>query len=133
MPEGATIESQQYTKEGSASLDVLREINSLNRSIRVIEEKLDNTRKKVQINEENMVSINKKQSEEIRLINSELIELKRDIEEIKEKIRLIVKELKLTAKLEDVKLIQKYLEFWEPVNFITRNEFEKRIEELKNQ
>lgn len=117
--------------EGEAAIDIPREINNINRSIKVIEEKLNNVRRKVQINEENMLAATKKQFDEIKLINSEIIDMKHDIDEIKEKIKLIVKELKLTAKLEDVSVLQKYLELWEPANFVTRGEFERRLEEIR--
>ena len=131
----ATEAEAAYPKkaERETAIDIPREINSINRSVKVIEEKLDNARRKVQINEESMLATTKKQFNEIRIINSEITEIKRDIDEIKEKIKLIVKELKLTAKLEDISVLQKYLELWEPANFITRNEFEKRLEEIRKE
>ena len=60
--------------------------------------------------------------------DSYISELSKNLMDIKEKIRLIVKELKLTAKSEDVKVVEKYLDLWEPVEFITRSEAKKMIE-----
>jgi len=104
------------------------EINTIARAVKIIEDKYYNLRKKVQIMEENTLTQQKKLGDDIKINQSDILEIKRDIEDIKEKIRLIVKELKLTAREEDIKVVQKYLDLWEPVNFITRGEAKKMIE-----
>ena len=38
-----------------------------------------------------------------------------------------------TAKKEDVEVLQKYINLWEPVNFATRKEVEKLFSELKSE
>jgi len=119
-PEGAISESAA-------------EINTIARSVKIIEDKYYNLRKKVQINEENILANTKKITDDIKLSQSDILDLKRAIEDIKEKIRLIVKELKMTAKEEDIKVVQKYLDLWEPVNFVTRGEARKMIENAIDQ
>jgi len=113
--------------EGAAA-ELAATVNGLARTVKIIEDKYYNLRKKVQINEENALSQNKKISDEVKIIQSDILEIKRDVDDIKGKIRLIVKELKLTAKSEDIKVVEKYLDLWEPVEFITRNEAKKMIE-----
>jgi len=105
------------------------QINTVARAVKILEDKYYNLRKKVQISEENNLNQHKKLGDDIKVIQSDILEIKRDIEDIKEKIRLIVKELKLTAKEEDIKVVQKYLDLWEPVNFITRDEAKRAIDE----
>ena len=113
---------------GTAESDVAAQVNNVSRAVKILEDKTSNLRRKVQINEENILAQNKKSSDSMKVMQSDLLEVKRDIEDIKEKIRLIVKELKLTAKSDDVKVVEKYLDLWEPVEFVTRAEARKMID-----
>jgi hypothetical protein len=76
-----------------------------------------------------MVNERKRFITEIKTINSDIIELKKEIEGIKNKMDLIVNELKNFASKDEFEVIKKYIEFWEPLNFVTRNEVGKIIEE----
>jgi len=115
-------------KHMDTGADMAAQINNVGRALKIVEDKQENLRKKVQISEENILSNNKRISDSTKLLQSDVLEIKRDIEDIKEKIRLVVKELKMTAKEEDIKMVQKYLDIWEPVEFATRNEVRKMIE-----
>ena len=104
------------------------QINEVGRAVKILEDKYTNLRRKVQISEENFLTQQKKASDDLKVMQSDLLEVKRDIADVKDKIRLIVKELKLTAKAEDIRVVQKYLDLWEPVQFVTREEAKKMIE-----
>ncbi len=109
--------------------DLTGQLNTVARTVKILEDKYYNLRKKVQLNEENSLSTNKKLSDDMKVMQSDILEVKRSVENIKDTIRLIVKELKLTAKAEDVKVVEKYPDLWEPVDFITRKEAKKMIEQ----
>ncbi|MEM4336968.1 MAG: hypothetical protein QXG86_03110 [Candidatus Woesearchaeota archaeon] len=115
-------------KEGLPPVDVVAEINNINRTIKVIEDKYSNLRKKVQLEEENSLSTHKKIFEELKIINSDIIDIKHEIEDIKEKILLIIKELRSSIKVEEFEELKKYIELWEPMNFVTRGEVKKIVE-----
>ncbi len=110
--------------------EIILGLNTLGRSLKVIEDKLSNARNKLQITDQNLVSLGKKVSDDTKIVNSELTEMKRDIEDIKEKMRLIIKELKVCAKQEEIQVLTKYLNLWDPLQFVTRNEIEKIIKEI---
>ncbi len=76
-----------------------------------------------------MLSRNKQITTEIKTINLEINEIKKEIIEIKDRILLIIKELQMCAKREEVKILDKYINLWEPVNFVTRNEVKDIIKE----
>ncbi len=107
-------------------------ISSLTRRVRMLEERYTKASNRMDMDEHALIDFKKKVNIEIRTINSDLDDIKRDIADIKEKITMIVKELKTTARKGDVNVLKKYLDLWEPLNFITRDEFEKKIKELKN-
>ncbi len=109
--------------------EIADNVNDISRRMRVIEERYFNMRKKLQVIEHNMLHNNKKIFDEIKVTNSDFHEVKRDIDDVKTKFMLIVKEIKMLAKKEDVDVISKYVDMWQPVNFVTRKEVQKMIDE----
>ncbi|MEM4282175.1 MAG: hypothetical protein QW559_02105 [Candidatus Woesearchaeota archaeon] len=114
----------------TTELSSLREeLLSLSTRLRVSEERYVDFRRKLQLLEQNLLSNHKRVMEEIKLLLSETTELKKKIDEIENKLLLIVKELQLTAKREDVEVMKKYFELWSPVSFATISQVEKMIAE----
>jgi len=108
---------------------ISNDVKELSRRLRTIEERYTNLQTKTQITEQNMLSRNKQITTEIKTINSEINEIKKEIIEIKDRILLLIKELQMCAKREEVKILDKYINLWEPVNFVTRNEVKDIIKE----
>jgi hypothetical protein len=109
---------------------ISQEISNLSTRLRVLEERSSNIRKKHQLVEQNMLSHRKRFTEEADLLKEEIDEIKRTIREVETKIIMIIKELRLSSKKEDVDIIKKYVEMWEPVNFVTQNQVEKIVREI---
>ncbi len=101
-----------------------------NRSVRALEEKYSNLVRRAQLNEQNLLSSSKKANSELKAIAVEMAELRKEIEGLKEKFNDIVRELQTLAKKEDVDILKKYLNLWEPVNFVTQNEVEKIVKRV---
>lgn len=108
---------------------ISNDVKGLSRRLRTIEERYTNLQTKTQITEQNMLSRHKQITTEIKTINSEINEIKKEIIEIKDRILLLIKELQMCAKREEVKILDKYINLWEPVNFVTRNEVKDIIKE----
>lgn len=105
-------------------------VRDLNRRLRTLEERYTNLQTKAQITEQNMISRHKRFNIEVKTINADMTEQKKEIMEIKERILLMIRELKSSAKKEEVKVLQKYINLWEPLNFVTRNEVNEIIKEI---
>lgn len=103
----------------------------LSRKLRILEERHHHFRNRIQVIDQNMILNNKRQAIEMKAIRSDLSDLKKKIDDINEKIELLIKGLKESAKKEDIDFLQKYINLWEPMNFITRKEVERLIEEAK--
>lgn len=121
---------QYKAKPENALTTLSNELNSVSRRLRMLEEHYTNLRRKTQLMDQNMLNRVKKSSGESKTINSEISELRQMLAEINNKILLIIRELRLCAKKEEVNVLQKYLNMWEPVNFITRKEVEDIIKEV---
>ena len=67
---------------------------------------------------------------EIRTLTSDINDVKKEINEVKEKIVEIVRELEETAKREEVKVLEKYINYWNLIKFVTQNEVESIVSEI---
>jgi len=105
------------------------DLSDLQRRLIVIEERYSDLRKKLQHTEQNVLSDFKRLHSEVKSSNSEVMDTRHEMDSIKAKIMLIIKELKLLARSEDVDTLKKYLDLWQPLNFVTQNEVEKLIRE----
>ena len=97
--------------------------------IKGIESKLNNLRREFDVLKEDASRKYDKLGKELKMVNSDLIELKREREKIIEKMDLIIKELKLTAGKEEVETLKKYVDLWSPMNFVTQRDVERVVEE----
>jgi hypothetical protein len=120
-------------KKGGVDEGVLNEVSMLARRMRVLEEQYTNLRRKTQVTDQNMLTYNKKNTTELKTVNLEINELRRILDDMQNNILLIIKELRLCAKKEDVAVLQKYINMWEPIDFVTRKEVEKLVEDVLNE
>ena len=109
--------------------DLAGELNNIGRRLMVLEERYTNIRKKTQVTDQNMLNNNKRIMTELQTTHIEMDELRKQITDIIDKMKIIVRELKECAKHQEVAVLQKYISIWEPVNFITRESAAKMIKD----
>ena len=107
-----------------------QEVNSIGRRLRLLEDRMQTMREKLQLMDQTVLENNKKSFTEIKVTNTEINELKQKLSEIENKITMVIKELRMSAKKEDVDVMLKYIELWQPQNFITRDQAEKIAREI---
>jgi len=105
-------------------------INDISRRLRILEERYVNLRRKTQVTDQNMISSNRQEFDEIRAVNAEISELRREVHEMKDKIQIFIKELQMCANKEDVKIVERFINLWEPINFVTQNEAERIVKNV---
>jgi uncharacterized protein (DUF342 family) len=122
-------------KQATPTIDpeIYHQINQLSRRLRVAEENYSGLRRKSQLTDQNMLKSNKELKTEIKTINSDIHDIKIELKEINEKIEQIAKEMPLFAKKNDVKVIQKYVNLWDPVRFVTPNQVKEIVKDMLNQ
>jgi len=114
--------------------DLAGELNNISRRLMVLEERYTNLRKKTQVTDQNMLTSSKKVMTEIQTTHSEIDDLKKQLADIIDKMKIVVRELKECAKKQDVDVLNKYINIWQPINFITRDSALKLIrDEVESQ
>ncbi len=97
-------------------------IADLNNRVRILESKYNLSRERTFVINQNMIDEYKKSTEEIRLINSDLKDIKKDLFRFKEILKNLVKDSENFARKENLKVLEKYINFWNPLNFVTEKE-----------
>lgn len=109
---------------------VTTDVNTLSRRLRLLEEGFTNIRRFSQVSEENMIAKNKHFSAEIKTMSSDIIEIRKEMQEVRDKLMLVIRELQSVARKEEVKVLEKYINLWNPIKFVTQNEIEAIINEV---
>jgi predicted RNase H-like nuclease (RuvC/YqgF family) len=107
------------------------QVNTLIRTIRILEERYSNLRKKTQITDQNMIEDVKRISTNIKLLDSEISEMKKQFIEVDEKISILFDQLKSSVNKEDLEVLDRYLNMWNPMSFVTFEEAKRIIKENK--
>ena len=108
---------------------LIDQVNAVSARVRIGEERYGDLRKKMLVVEQNMLTNHKKAMTEIKALQSDLLELKRTLQTVEDRIITIIKEIRLTARKEDIDVLRRYMDLWDPVKFITHQQVEKIIDE----
>lgn len=128
---------EEHARKQSADMDMLnrisKNVNNLAASLRIIEERYSTLRNKSQVSEQNIIELEKDVTADIKLLSDDVTDLKRDIKDIKDKLTLMKAEMKNLVNKNDFKIMERYLDMWQPMNFVTRNELNKLLQDKKKQ
>jgi len=111
-------------QEVQTSNDVLVDLNM---RIRILEEKQNLIRERLLVINQNMVEEYRKLVREIKTINSDMGEMKEDISNMRDMMKNMIMDMEKFAKKDSVKVLEKYINLWNPLNFTTEEEVERLI------
>lgn len=101
--------------------------------IRVLESKYSQLGERVLVINQNMIGGYKNAMKEIRAVEENIKDIKTDINKIKSILKHLTEEASDFAKKDSLKVLEKYINLWNPLNFVTETDVKRIIkEELKN-
>jgi len=113
--------------------DISSVLSDIINRIRALESKYNLLGERILIINQNMISQYKKSLPEVKAINSDIKEIKTELFKLKEVIRDLTKEMQFFATKEDIKVLEKYINLWNPMKFVTEEELDNILEEkIKN-
>jgi chaperonin cofactor prefoldin len=112
-------------------LDMQQIISDLNTRIRTLEAKYTNLGERLLIVNQNMISEYKHIHKELRTFDTDIKDIKHSLFQIKEVLQDITKELGKFAKKEHIKVLEKYINVWNPINFVTEEDVIRILEKQK--
>ena len=97
--------------------------------VKSLESKLNGLRREFELVKNNATRSSQDSKQKIHNINSELTDLQHKVSKMDEKLDLIIAELKRTAGSEELDVLKKYIEFWNPMEFVTQRDIERIVEQ----
>lgn len=107
------------------------DMNDLARRLRLMEERYHNFRKKNQVTEQDMLGVHKTLNREIKTVSSDVAEIRKEVMGLEENMGMVLTELSRCAKREDLLMLQKYIDLWEPVHFVTEQGVKRIITDIE--
>jgi uncharacterized protein YoxC len=113
--------------ESDFSQIISKTMSEMSGRLRLLEERTDQLRQKSKIIDENMITKTDHLMEEIERTNARIDQIGKELKEIKEAMEHLIKELENVATVQDVKVLEKYINMIDPTRFLTRDEVTKII------
>lgn len=124
MPERVTLESLNLMIN-----DLGGKIGVFNDRLRLIEERSHQNREKVRVLEENLIIKFKDLREDVKRLSLEADENRKVLTDVTKTLQRMVKEVSNSAKISDIAVIDKVLDFFDPTRFLTEKDVNRIISE----
>ncbi|MFA6462064.1 MAG: hypothetical protein WCV90_07410 [Candidatus Woesearchaeota archaeon] len=95
--------------------------------VKSLEGKVNNLTREMDLLKNNIVKKTEDMRKDLKDMNSELLEMRGEQQKSIEKMDLIIKELKQTAGIEEVLVLKKYIDLWNPMNFVTQRDLDRTV------
>ncbi|MEM2115809.1 MAG: hypothetical protein QXD62_01080 [Candidatus Woesearchaeota archaeon] len=126
-------EQQKPQTQKQQQLDIIpllsEEIKSLATRVKQLEYELQLLKKKLDVFNQNLLTTFKKEREMIDILKNEIQILKKNLSNDEEIIGKMISELKNSAKKEEIMRLERYIDFWKPIDFVTYKTVEKIFEQ----
>jgi histidyl-tRNA synthetase len=96
--------------------------------VKGLEGKVNNLLREVDVLKNDLMKKNVDLKKEVKNLTLDIMEIKHFQDKQNQKMDLIIKELKKTAGIEEVMTMKKYLEYWNPINFVTQKDLDRVLD-----
>ncbi len=103
----------------------MQETNSAQEMIgrlRINESRIANLRERLVVTDNNMIEEFRRMSEQIKELNLELRQAKGEVFKLRETLKDVIKEMNSFASSQELKVLERYINTWNPLNFMTEKE-----------
>ncbi len=114
-------------------VDFTQVVNELANRLRILEGKQNLGQEKLLIMNQNMIEEYKKLLKDIKAISAESKQIKEELSNVKNILKHLSEEAGQFARQNEVKVLEKYIKLWDPINFVTSDDVQVMIEKaLRN-
>ena len=113
--------------------ETARKFAELSERTRLLEERLKQSIQKVQVIDETSMKKVKDLKDKITNLEEQLASMRKDSDEIKEIVRRIAKDMSQTAKLSDIRVLEKYINMVDITRLITKEDVLRMMDERESE
>jgi hypothetical protein len=137
FPQTASQPGQTRQAAAAAASAVTADLNAqltgVATRLKLMEERYGNLQKRNQLTEETLLSFEREMSTELRVTLQQVVELRRKIADIDQKVSAIQGEFAGFVRKHEFAVVERYLDLWQPVRFVTRDEARRIVQDIVKQ
>jgi hypothetical protein len=122
MEEQLFPQPAQSAKPAAPPAAPSQQITSIATRLKLAEERYANLSKRNQITEESLLSFERDIKAELRVLTKQTVELRKRLSEMNAKLDAMVGELGSVVQKHEFSTVERYLDLWQPMQFISREE-----------
>jgi hypothetical protein len=96
--------------------------------VKALEGKVNNLLRETDLLKNDLIRKNNDIKKELKTYGEDLTQFRREQVKMNEKMDLMIKEIKQTAGIEEVMTLKKYIDLWNPLNFVTQRDLDRAIQ-----
>jgi chromosome segregation ATPase len=104
-------------------------ISSLATSMRVVEDRYNTLRKKLQMTDDELIEAQQSFEKERKVLDEQILECKERIRELESDVKEMKEEITKAVHRRDFRYLKKYVDYWDPSRFITRDEAQSLLDD----
>lgn len=105
-------------------------VADLGSRVKLLEERAENLRNHIDLVDASLVEKHKTVISEVRGIEDGQRALRADMDMLKDIVERLTRRLDAFASKEEVKVLERYVELWQPLNFVTRSELKSAVQSI---
>lgn len=109
---------------------VREHVSSFAARVRLVEDQLNNIRGHLELIDSSMVDKHKTIVKELRSLEDNGRELRAEMAKLNDLVERTIKRLESLSSKEEVKVLERYIEMWQPMNYITRDELKSLVQKI---
>ena len=125
------MDEQLFPQHTSSAVPVVAsaQLTALATRLKLADERYANLSKRNQITESSLLAFEKDMKAELRAIGKQTVELRKHVSEMNAKIDSILGELGTVVQKHELLTAERYLDLWQPMQFLTREEAKRLIQD----
>ena len=120
---------EQLFPKGQPRQQLSAPIASLATRLKLADDKYANLVRRNQITEESLLALEREIKSELRAITLQAVDLRKHIDDVNMKIDTILGELSVCVRRNELAVVERYVDLWQPVQFLTRAEAKRMLEQ----
>jgi septal ring factor EnvC (AmiA/AmiB activator) len=101
---------------------IISRLNDVNTRLKLVEQRVNQNKERLRVFDDQIIENKKDVNRLVDEINDNIMGLRKNIKNIDDTIQHIIKELELTAKKQDINVIEKYVDMMDPTRYVTKEE-----------
>lgn len=126
------LDEQLFPKQGAQPKPVADQTGVLATRVKLAEGRYVNLQKRNRLTEEALLAFEKDARTQLRVLTQQVVELRRKVGDINQKMDAMVGELNSVVQKQELVVVERYLDLWQPMQFVTREEARRMIRDMRD-